>query len=79
MAKDETYRATYHAGSLNDIAEEFERNAQDERARAEHATKKKERNAHLIEANTWTRAAQIIRQTTITDQAQPKPKPEMSP
>lgn len=61
MAKD----ATYRAGSLNDIAELFEQNAHDERDRAERATKKKERNAHLIEANTWTRAAQIIRQTEI--------------
>lgn len=57
--------ATYRAGSLADIAQMFEKLADDAARSADRATTKKMRDLNNRESSTWSRAANVLRETTL--------------
>lgn len=56
--------AEYTASSLSDVAELFERKAEECRKLARHSRPRK-RASLMVEVDTWRRAADILRQTTL--------------
>lgn len=57
----------YHAASLEDVAKLFDRNAEAANTNAAKATTRLYINECLLRANTWKLAAEILRQTEISN------------
>ena len=57
--------AQYEAGTLQDIAEMFERFAASAKSQATHATTQKAAQFELGRASAWTDAAQMLRKTKL--------------
>ena len=61
--------AQYEAGSIEDIAEMFERFAASAMSQAKHATTQKAAQFEMGRASAWTDAAQMLRKTKLTQPA----------